>query len=508
MLKEIRGRLGFLLNVGLHYLTLDRSAPSLSGGEAQRIRLAGQIGSGLVGVLYILDEPSIGLHPRDNERLLRSLENLRDMGNTVLVVEHDEDTMRSADYLVDFGPGPGVRGGEVVAAGAPADVLANPASVTGKFLTGVERIDIPTKRRQRTKQRIEIRGAKHNNLKNIDVEVPLGLFVCVTGVSGSGKSSLVNDILLAGVQAQGRAEIMGEQEDDRDDDDELNGAASIIGTRCDKILGLEQIDKVIDIDQSPIGRTPRSNPATYIKVFDEIRGLFAEMPDAKVRGYQPGRFSFNRPGGRCEACEGNGANKLEMDFLADVWVTCPVCDGRRFNRETLQVRYRGKTVHDVLDMDVQQALDLFEHMPKIHGMLQTLHDVGMDYIKLGQPSPTLSGGEAQRIKLAKELCRRGTGKTLYILDEPTTGLHFEDIRRLLKVLHGFVDAGNTVLVIEHNLDVLKTADWLVDLGPEGGKGGGQLLVAGTPEEVAACKGSFTGQAAGSDAAECETRNAN
>jgi excinuclease ABC subunit A len=534
LLKEIRARVGFLSNVGLHYLSLDRSAPSLSGGEAQRIRLAGQIGSGLVGVLYILDEPSIGLHPRDNARLLQSLERLRDMGNTVLVVEHDEETMRAADYLVDFGPGPGVRGGEVVAAGVPADVLANPASITGKFLTGVEKIEVPAQRRARTKKAIHIRGAKHNNLKNVDVEIPLGLFVCVTGVSGSGKSSLINDILLEGLRSQGRAEIMGEEEEGEkgrggdaekgrggegekgrggDAEKGRKGAGSgspspllpfspsaavgaVVGTRCDDIRGADLVDKLIDIDQSPIGRTPRSNPATYIKVFDEIRGLFAEMPEAKVRGYQPGRFSFNRPGGRCEACEGNGANKLEMDFLADVWVTCPVCEGRRFNRETLQVRYRGKSIHDVLEMDVQETLSHFEHMPKIHGMLQTLHDVGMDYIKLGQPSPTLSGGEAQRIKLAKELCRRGTGKTLYILDEPTTGLHFEDIRRLLKVLHGFVEAGNSVLVIEHNLDVIKTADWVIDLGPEGGAGGGQVVACGTPEDIVCEINSFTGEALG------------
>jgi excinuclease ABC subunit A len=520
LLKEIRARLEFLLNVGLHYLTLDRSAPSLSGGEAQRIRLAGQIGSGLVGVLYILDEPSIGLHPRDNDRLLRSLERLRDMGNTVLVVEHDEETMRSADFLVDFGPGPGVRGGEVVAAGPPAAVLANRDSVTGKFLTGVEQIEVPANRRSPSRQRIQIRGARHNNLKGMNVEIPLGMFICVTGVSGSGKSSLVNDILLEGLKAQGRAEVMGEEDEATPvragsvSDRRKAGKAgaqppvahapgsptrneevvTVIGARCEAISGVEQIDKVIDIDQSPIGRTPRSNPATYIKVFDEIRSLFAEMPEAKVRGYAAGRFSFNRPGGRCEACEGNGSNKLEMDFLADVWVTCPVCEGRRFNRETLQVRYRGKSVHDVLEMDMQEALSLFENHPKIRGMLQTLHDVGMDYIKLGQPSPTLSGGEAQRIKLAKELCRRGTGKTLYILDEPTTGLHFEDIRRLLKVLHGFVEAGNTVLVIEHNLDVIKTADWVIDLGPEGGAGGGRLVASGTPEKVAADESSYTGQA--------------
>src|SRR5262245_40861221 len=489
--KEIRDRLTFLLNVGLHYLTLDRSAPSLSGGEAQRIRLAGQIGSGLVGVLYILDEPSIGLHPRDNDRLLRSLERLRDMGNTVLVVEHDEETMRTADFLVDFGPGPGVRGGEIVAAGPPVEVIANPASVTAKYLTGESQIELPKKRRPSTGRAICIEGARHHNLKNIDVEFPLGHFVCVTGVSGSGKSSLVSEILLAGLRDR-MSRNGAEEAENGEELPEEN--AQVIGVRCDRIVGAEQVDKVIDIDQSPIGRTPRSNPATYIKVFDEIRAHFAQMSDAKVRGYQPGRFSFNRPGGRCEACEGNGANKLEMDFLADVWVTCPVCEGKRFNRETLQVRYRGKNIHDVLAMDVQEALELFENVPKIRSMLQTLHDVGLDYIHLGQASPTLSGGEAQRIKLARELCRRGTGRTFYVLDEPTTGLHFEDIRKLLAVLHGFVETGNTVLVIEHNLDVIKTADWVIDLGPEGGSGGGRVVAAGTPEQVAASETSFTGQA--------------
>jgi len=494
LLKEIRVRLGFLLNVGLHYLTLDRPAPTLSGGEAQRIRLAGQIGSGLVGVLYILDEPSIGLHPRDNERLLRSLEKLRDMGNTVLVVEHDEETMRAADFLVDFGPGPGARGGEIVAAGTPNQVLAEPRSLTGQYLIGKKTIPIPEKLRSGTGEVLRIVNARQNNLKNITVEIPLGKFVCVTGVSGSGKSSLVNDVLKRGLKQlrAGSSDEADEEEAEEAADPGVVESSTFFG--ADRIDGVEAIDKVIDIDQSPIGRTPRSNPATYIKVWDEIRSLYAQMPEAKVRGYQPGRFSFNRPGGRCEHCEGNGANKLEMDFLADVWVTCPVCEGRRFNRETLQVKYRGKSIHDILELEVAQALEQFEHVPRIRAMLQTLHDVGLDYIKLGQPSPTLSGGEAQRVKLAKELCRRDTGKTLYILDEPTTGLHFEDIRKLLEVLHGFVDAGNTVLVIEHNLDVIKTADWIIDLGPEGGEGGGRIVTVGTPEAVARCAESYTGQA--------------
>ncbi|HLW65498.1 MAG TPA: excinuclease ABC subunit UvrA [Gemmataceae bacterium] len=498
LLKEIRARLKFLLDVGLHYLTLDRSAPTLSGGEAQRIRLAGQIGSGLVGVLYILDEPSIGLHPRDNDRLLRSLERLRDMGNSVLVVEHDEETMRAADYIVDFGPGPGVRGGEVVAAGSFTDVLRNRKSLTGQYLSGERSIAIPEQRRSPNGKHLRILGARHHNLKDINVDIPLGVFVCVTGVSGSGKSSLINDILFEGLRKVGMRSSndrngSAEEEDTEAEISESNLAQSELRDWFDSIKGVENIDKVIAIDQSPIGRTPRSNPATYIKVFDEIRSLYAEVTDAKIRGYQPGRFSFNRPGGRCEACEGNGSNRLEMDFLADVWVTCPVCEGKRFNRETLQVRYRGKNIHDVLEMDVQEALQHFEHHPKVSAMLQTLHDVGMDYIKLGQPSPTLSGGEAQRIKLARELCKRSTGKTLYILDEPTTGLHFEDIRKLLEVLHGFANAGNTVVVIEHNLDVIKTADWIIDLGPEGGAGGGEIVATGTPEQIAACERSFTGQ---------------
>jgi len=475
VLKEIRGRLGFLLRCGLDYLTLERTAPTLSGGESQRIRLASQIGCGLVGVVYILDEPSIGLHPRDNTRLLESLLDLRDLGNTVIVVEHDEETIRAADHIVDFGPGPGVRGGEVVAQGTFDDLCSAKNSWTGKFLSGREEIAIPTERRPIGKERLKVLGARHNNLRNIDVEIPLKAFICITGVSGSGKSSLVNDILFEALNR------------------DLNKGKGMPGA-FQKLEGLEFLDKAIDIDQSPIGRTPRSNPATYVKLFDLIRDLYANLPESKLRGYEPGRFSFNVAGGRCEACEGHGSNRLEMDFLADVWVTCPVCEGRRFNHETLEVRFKGKNIAEVLDMDVQQALVHFENIPKVARLLQTLHDVGLDYMKLGQPSPTLSGGEAQRIKLARELGKRSTGGTIYLLDEPTTGLHFLDIRKLLEVLHGFVDAGNTVLVVEHNLDVIKTADYIIDLGPEGGSGGGTIVVAGTPEEVAACPQSHTGQA--------------
>ena len=475
VLKEIRGRLGFLLRCGLDYLTLSRSAPTLSGGETQRIRLAGQIGCGLVGVVYILDEPSIGLHPRDNLMLLESLCELRDQGNTVIVVEHDEETMRTADYVVDFGPGPGVRGGEIVAQGPLDTVLQSKESVTAQFLSGRQAISIPETRRKIGTKKLEVVGANHNNLKTIDVSIPMEAFVCVTGVSGSGKSSLVNDILW---QVLNR---------------DINKGNGTPGAHTE-VKGLQHLDKAIDIDQSPIGRTPRSNPATYVKLFDQIRSLYTKLPQSRVRGYEPGRFSFNVAGGRCEACEGYGSNKLEMDFLADVWVTCPVCEGRRFNHETLEVRYRGKSIAEVLDMDVQEALTHFENIPGIARLLQTLHDVGLDYLKLGQPSPTLSGGEAQRIKLARELGKRSTGRTIYLLDEPTTGLHFADIQKLLEVLHGLVDAGNTVLVIEHNLDVIKTADWLIDLGPEGGEGGGQIVAQGTPETIASCKDSHTGQA--------------
>ena len=475
LLKEIRGRLGFLNNVGLHYLALDRAAPTLSGGEAQRIRLASQVGAGLVGVLYILDEPSIGLHPRDNDRLIATLQRLRDVGNTVIVVEHDEDTMRASDHLVDFGPGPGVKGGAVVAEGTIYALSKASESITGQYLSGRRSIEVPSKRKAPGEARLTVVNARQHNLKNVNVSIPLGLFVCVTGVSGSGKSSLVSDVLRESLAR------------------DLNGAMGEPGLH-DRIDGVEHLDKVIDIDQSPIGRTPRSNPATYIKLFDLIRDLYTKLPESKARGYLPGRFSFNVPGGRCEACEGNGSNKLEMDFLADVWVKCPVCEGKRFNRETVHVRFKGKSISDVLDMDIQEALEHFANVPKISAMLQTLHDVGLDYMKLGQASPTLSGGEAQRIKLARELVKKGTGKTLYILDEPTTGLHFEDVRKLLAVLHGFSAAGNTVVVIEHNLDVVKTADWVIDLGPEGGSGGGMIVAEGTPEEVAANPASHTGVA--------------
>ena len=475
VLKEIRGRLGFLLRCGLDYLTLDRTAPTLSGGESQRIKLAGQIGCGLVGVVYILDEPSIGLHPRDNVMLLDSLKDLRDQGNTVIVVEHDDETMRAADHIVDFGPGPGVRGGEVVVEGSVADVMQSERSLTGAFLSGRRTIAIPKERRAGNGHAIEIHGATHHNLRDVSASFPLGKFICVTGVSGSGKSSLVNDILW---------EVLNR---------DVNKGTGNPGSHT-QLTGLEHIDKAIDIDQSPIGRTPRSNPATYVKLADLIRDLYTQLPESKVRGFKPGRFSFNVPGGRCEACEGNGSNKLEMDFLADIWVTCPVCQGKRFNKETLEVRFKGKNITDVLNMDVQQALDHFEHHPKLKRSIQTLHDVGLDYLKLGQPSPTLSGGEAQRVKLAKELSKRSTGKTVYILDEPTTGLHFVDIEHLLRVLHGFVDAGNTVIVVEHNLDVIKTADWVIDLGPEGGSGGGRILAACTPEEIVQCEESYTGRA--------------
>jgi excinuclease ABC subunit A len=475
LLKEIRGRLGFLTNVGLDYLALDRSAPTLSGGEAQRIRLASQVGAGLVGVLYILDEPSIGLHPRDNDRLIATLQRLRDVGNTVIVVEHDEDTMRAADHLVDFGPGPGVKGGEVISEGSLAVLCENPNSLTGQYLSGRKQIEVPSTRKAPTDKKLTVVGARQHNLKGVDVSFPLGLFVCVTGVSGSGKSSLVGDILRDTLAR------------------DLNKAITQPGEH-DRIDGLEHLDKIIDIDQSPIGRTPRSNPATYIKLFDLIRDLYTRLPEAKARGYKAGRFSFNVAGGRCEACEGNGSNRLEMDFLADVWVTCPVCEGKRFNRETLHARFKGKSIADVLEMDVQEALEHFANVPKVAGMLQTLHDVGLDYLKLGQASPTLSGGEAQRIKLARELVKKGTGRTLYVLDEPTTGLHFDDVRKLLEVLHGFTAQGNTVVVIEHNLDVVKTADWVIDLGPEGGSGGGRIVAEGPPEAVAQVDASHTGKA--------------
>ena len=474
ILKEIRSRLGFLKSVGLGYLTLARSAGTLSGGESQRIRLATQIGSSLMGVLYILDEPSIGLHQRDNDKLLATLKNLRDLGNSLIVVEHDEDTMRSADYLIDIGPGAGVHGGQVVAAGTPVEVMANPDSLTGQYLSGKKKIEVPAVRRPGNGKVLKVIGAAENNLRHIDVEFPLGTFTVVTGVSGSGKSSLVNEVLFKRLGA----ELM---------------RMKVRPGKCDRIEGIEQLDKVVNIDQSPIGRTPRSNPATYTGLFNDIRDLFASTQEAKSRGYGQGRFSFNVRGGRCEACSGDGLLKIEMHFLPDIFVPCEVCKGRRYNRETLEVRYKGKNIADVLDMTVDEALDFFSALPKLKKRLQTLPDVGLGYVKLGQPSTELSGGEAQRVKLATELSKQATGKTIYILDEPTTGLHSDDVRKLLEVLQRLVDAGNTVVVIEHNLDVIKCADHLIDLGPEGGDGGGTIVVTGTPEEVAACSASFTGQ---------------
>ena len=475
VLKEIHARLGFLLDVGLDYLTLHRGSATLAGGEAQRIRLATQIGSGLVGVLYILDEPSIGLHQRDNQRLIDTLVRLRDLGNTLIVVEHDEETIRVADHIVDIGPGAGEKGGEIVHSGSLDDLLDTPTSMTGDYLSGRRKIEIPKQRRLLDKGSLMVRGARQNNLKNIDVEIPLGCFVAVTGVSGSGKSTLVNDVLYRAVHQK------------------LISTARTVAGKHKRIEGLDQIDKVIDIDQSPIGRTPRSNAATYTGVFDHVRKLFAKTPDAKRKGYQPGRFSFNVRGGRCEACAGEGTIKIEMHFLPDVYVPCEVCKGKRYNRETLEVRFKGRNISEVLEMSVTEACEVFAAIPPIARHMTTLRDVGLGYIKLGQPAPTLSGGEAQRVKLATELSKRSTGKTLYILDEPTTGLHFDDVQKLLGVLHRLVDQGNTVVVIEHNLDVIKTADHIIDLGPEGGAGGGEVVAAGTPEEVASVAASYTGQ---------------
>ena len=474
IVKEIKDRLTFLRSVGLGYLTLARSSASLSGGESQRIRLATQIGSSLVGVLYILDEPSIGLHQRDNEKLLNTLRNLRDIGNTLIVVEHDEDTMRAADYIVDVGPGAGIHGGNIVCTGTAEDIMNCKESITGQYLSGRKKIPVPAKRRKGNGKSLKIIGARENNLKNIDAEIPLGEFVCITGVSGSGKSSLINEILYKRLVT------------------ELNGARKVAGAHTD-ILGIDNLDKVIAIDQSPIGRTPRSNPATYTGVFNDIRDLFASTAEAKARGYKANRFSFNVKGGRCEACQGDGIVKIEMHFLADIYVPCDVCKGARYNRETLEVKYKGKNIYDVLEMTVEEGLEFFSSIPKIKRKLQTLYDVGLGYVKIGQPATTLSGGEAQRVKLSTELSRRSTGKTVYILDEPTTGLHTADVHKLIEVLHRLVDNGNSVIVIEHNLDVIKTADWILDLGPEGGDEGGEIIAQGTPEQVAATEGSYTGQ---------------
>ncbi|ACJ19750.1 excinuclease ABC subunit UvrA [Coxiella burnetii] len=475
ILKEVNARLGFLVNVGLNYLNLARSAETLSGGEAQRIRLASQIGSGLVGVMYILDEPSIGLHQRDNERLLKTLKRLRDLGNTVIVVEHDEDAIRTADYVVDIGPGAGVHGGEIVAEGSPSEIMKNPRSLTGQYLSGKKTIPVPKKRRLNSRYSLSLKGARCNNLKNVDVEIPIGLMTCITGVSGSGKSSLISDTLYPIVASR------------------LNGATQRRIGPYQSISGLEYLDKVVEIDQSPIGRTPRSNPATYTGIFTPVRELFAGTPESRARGYLPGRFSFNVKGGRCEACEGDGVIKVEMHFLADIYVVCDVCKGKRYNRETLEIHYKGKNVYDVLQMTVEDAREFFDAIPVIARKLQTLIDVGLSYITLGQSATTLSGGEAQRIKLSRELSKRETGRTLYLLDEPTTGLHFHDILQLLTVLHRLRDGGNTIVIIEHNLDVIKVADWIIDMGPEGGDAGGHVVVTGTPETVAKCKESHTGR---------------
>jgi excinuclease ABC subunit A len=476
ILKELRARYRFLVDVGLNYLSLNRSAETLSGGEAQRIRLASQIGAGLVGVMYILDEPSIGLHQRDNERLLNTLTHLRDLGNTVLVVEHDEDAIRTADHIIDIGPGAGVHGGRIVAQGSLEAIVANEASLTGAYLSGQRRIEVPARRHAPDpKRQLVLSGASGNNLRNVTLEIPVGLLTCVTGVSGSGKSTLINNTLFP-IAAT-----------------ELNGATTLTAAPYRNVKGMQHIDKCIDIDQSPIGRTPRSNPATYTGIFTPVRELFAGTQEARSRGYKPGRFSFNVKGGRCEACQGDGVTKVEMHFLPDIYVPCDVCKGKRYNRETLEVRYKGRNINEVLEMTVEDALEFFDAVPAIKRKLQTLMDVGLSYIRLGQAATTLSGGEAQRVKLSRELSKRDTGKTLYILDEPTTGLHFEDIKQLLEVVHRLRDHGNTVVIIEHNLDVIKTADWIVDLGPEGGSGGGQIIATGTPEDVASAKGSFTGK---------------